>query len=97
MIKNNLYILIFLISHTFIPLKAMAFQIDISNKYDDIFSSKILSEKDIYNYRQAYMFQEQCKWKSANSFILKIKNFSGPDGISNFGAISLTQIPGDPE
>ena len=28
--------------------------------------------------------------------ILKIKNFDGPEGISNFGAISLTQIPGDP-
>ena len=29
--------------------------------------------------------------------ILKIKNFSGVDGVSNFGAISLTQIPGDPD
>ena len=29
--------------------------------------------------------------------VLKIKNFSGPEGISNFGAISLTQIPGDPD
>ena len=29
--------------------------------------------------------------------ILKIKDFSGPDGITNFGAISLTQIPGDPD
>ena len=29
--------------------------------------------------------------------ILTIKNFSGPSGISNFGAISLTQIPGDPD
>ena len=28
--------------------------------------------------------------------ILKIKNFDAPTGISNFGAISLTQIPGDP-
>ena len=28
---------------------------------------------------------------------LKIKDFSGPEGISNFGAISLTQIPGDPD
>ena len=26
-----------------------------------------------------------------------IKDFSGPEGISNFGAISLTQIPGDPD
>ena len=29
--------------------------------------------------------------------ILAIKDFSGPEGISNFGAISLTQIPGDPD
>ena len=28
--------------------------------------------------------------------ILKIKDFSGVEGVSNFGAISLTQIPGDP-
>ena len=26
-----------------------------------------------------------------------LKDFSGPEGISNFGAISLTQIPGDPD
>ena len=35
--------------------------------------------------------------KKAYNEILKIKDFSGPEGISNFGAISLTQIPGDPE
>ena len=29
--------------------------------------------------------------------VIKIKNFDGPEGISNFGAISLTQIPGDPD
>ena len=29
--------------------------------------------------------------------ILAMKDFSGPEGISNFGAISLTQIPGDPD
>ncbi len=28
--------------------------------------------------------------------IIKIKSFSGVAGVSNFGAISLTQIPGDP-
>ena len=35
--------------------------------------------------------------KKAYNEILKIKDFSGPKGISNFGAISLTQIPGDPD
>ena len=29
--------------------------------------------------------------------LLEIKDFTGPEGISNFGAISLTQIPGDPD
>ncbi len=29
--------------------------------------------------------------------IIKIKNFSQVDGVSNFSAISLTQIPGDPD
>ena len=35
--------------------------------------------------------------QKAYNDIIKIKNFDGPEGISNFGAISLTQIPGDPE
>ncbi len=34
--------------------------------------------------------------QNAYKEILKIKNFDGPAGVSNFGAISLTQIPGDP-
>ena len=35
--------------------------------------------------------------QKAYSEILKIKNFDGHEEISNFGAISLTQIPGDPD
>jgi hypothetical protein len=37
------------------------------------------------------------KLQKAYKEILKIKNFDSPSGISNFGAISLTQIPGDPD
>ena len=37
------------------------------------------------------------KLQKAYKEILKIKDFNGPEGVSNFGAISLTQIPGDPE
>ena len=37
------------------------------------------------------------KLKKAYQEILKIKGFEGVTGISNFGAISLTQIPGDPD
>ena len=35
--------------------------------------------------------------KEAYHEILKIKGFEGVAGVSNFGAISLTQIPGDPD
>ena len=37
------------------------------------------------------------KLQKAYKEILEIKDFSGPEGITNFGAISLTQIPGDPD
>ena len=36
------------------------------------------------------------KLQDAYKQIIKIKKFEGPSGITNFGAISLTQIPGDP-
>jgi len=35
--------------------------------------------------------------QKAYNEIVKIKNFDGPEGVTNFGAISLTQIPGDPD
>ena len=37
------------------------------------------------------------KLQKAYKEVLAIKSFSGVDGVSNFGAISLTQIPGDPD
>ena len=37
------------------------------------------------------------KLQEAYKELLAIKGFTGIDGISNFGAISLTQIPGDPD
>ena len=37
------------------------------------------------------------KLQNAYKELLNIKGFTGVDGISNFGAISLTQIPGDPD
>ena len=37
------------------------------------------------------------KLREAYKQILKIKDFQGVEGISDFGAISLTQIPGDPD
>jgi soluble lytic murein transglycosylase len=73
--RISLYILISIFLF-FFSFKAFGFQIDISKKYNNIFSSKILSEEDVHNYQQAYLFQEQCKWKSANRYILKIQNKS---------------------
>ena len=70
-IRLSTLVIFILISISF---RALGFQIDISNKYNNIFSSKILSEEDVKNYQQAYLFQEQCKWKSANRYILKIEN-----------------------
>ena len=37
------------------------------------------------------------KLKEAYNQVLKIKDFQGVEAVSNFGAISLTQIPGDPD
>ena len=72
--KILIIFVIFFFCNTGISTKAYSYQTAISDKYDNIFSTKILSEKDIHNYQQAFFFQEQCKWKSANSHILKIQN-----------------------
>ena len=37
------------------------------------------------------------KLQAAYKEVIKIKNFESPGEITNFGAISLTQIPGDPD
>ena len=54
--------------------RTFAYETSVAEKYNDIFTNNILSESDTYNYREAYIFQEQCKWKSANKHILKISN-----------------------
>ena len=71
--KINQLIFILLILILVFP-KAHAFQTDITKKYNSIFSSKILTDEDVNNYQKAYSFQEKCKWKSANRYILKIQN-----------------------
>ena len=45
------------------------------------------------NYSSCHLIKLQKAYKE----ILKIKDFKGIKGISNFSAISLTQIPGDPD
>ena len=54
--------------------QTLAFETSVAEKYNDIFTNNILSQSDIENYRAAYSFQEQCKWKSANKHILKISD-----------------------
>ena len=71
-IKFNKSILFLLFFKIFLTSNANAFQDDITKKYNKIFSSPILSSEDVNNYQKAYYFQEKCKWKSANSYILKI-------------------------
>ncbi len=73
---KNFSIICFFIFFVFFSKQIYAYQQDIVIKYDNIFSTKVLNEEDVYNYQQAYKFQEKCKWKSANNFILKIKNKS---------------------
>ena len=51
-----------------------AYQEEIAIKYKNIFNTNILSDKDIILYRNIYDLQENCKWKSANKYILKIQN-----------------------
>ena len=51
-----------------------AFESSVAEKYKEIFSKNILSQDDIENYRLAYKFQDECKWKSANKHILKISD-----------------------
>ena len=71
----NKFIVFFLLTLSiFISNNVYSFEEEITNKHDNIFTSKILSEEDVKNYQMAYLFQEKCKWKSANKFILKIQN-----------------------
>ena len=71
--KINLFLIVSILLF-FFSFNAYSFQVDISKKYNDIFETKILSDEDVHNYQQAYLFQEKCKWKSANRYILKIQN-----------------------
>ncbi|PPR44503.1 MAG: Soluble lytic murein transglycosylase [Alphaproteobacteria bacterium MarineAlpha5_Bin8] len=53
---------------------ALTFHNEIIKKYDQIFSTKILSSDDIINYKKIFENQEICKWKTANKHILLINN-----------------------
>ena len=54
--------------------KANIINDEISEKYSQIFSQNILNDADVNNYKKVFEFQEICKWKKADKYILKIKN-----------------------
>ena len=48
--------------------------VEISSKYSEIFSEKILSFEDTVNYQKIFEYQDSCKWKLANKHIIEVKN-----------------------
>ena len=73
--KINLFLkFLFLIYILLFWKVSNAFESSVAEKYKEIFSKNILSQDDIENYRLAYKFQDECKWKSANKHILKISD-----------------------
>ncbi len=74
--KISFYIILFfnILIIALISKSNFAYEIKIAEKYDQIFSTKILTGSDVINYRKAYNLQFDCKWKEANKYILNIKN-----------------------
>ena len=70
--KNTFFYYIF-IYFVFLNV-ANAYEISVANKYNDIFDKKIINSSDVENYRKIYLFQEDCKWKKANKYIIKLEN-----------------------
>ena len=67
-------IIFFIFSILFFAKISLAYELSVAKKYNEIFTKNILYQNDIENYRQIYLFQKNCKWKSANRYILKISN-----------------------
>tara|TARA_Y100000590_G_scaffold432718_1_gene549048 strand:- start:2885 stop:4621 length:1737 start_codon:yes stop_codon:yes gene_type:complete len=64
------FILIFFIKISY----AAIIKENISQKYFNIFDDIVLLEEDIKNYRKILKLQNDCKWKLANKYILKLDN-----------------------
>ena len=65
-----IFITLFLFSSFLV--KAAVINNKISKKYSQIFSKKILNNTDIDNYQKILEYQDACKWKKANKYILEI-------------------------
>ena len=75
LMKINLFLKFLFIIYILLFWKVSnAFESSVAEKYKEIFSKNILSQDDIENYRLAYKFQDECKWKSANKHIIKISD-----------------------
>ena len=73
--KINPYLKFFFVIYILLFCKlSNSFESSVAEKYKEIFSKNILSQEDVKNYRLAYNFQEECKWKSANKHILNISD-----------------------
>ncbi len=70
---SSLFLLI-LVSFYSYSVNGNIINTEISLKYDDIFTKKLLSVEDVDNYRKIFTYQENCKWKIANKYIFKIEN-----------------------
>ena len=66
-------IILFIFSSSF-NLNAFTISKEISNKYNQIFSKKILSDHDTKHYLQIFNLQENCQWKKADRHILLLNN-----------------------
>ena len=71
---NNAFIYLVLLFILILFKSAHSYEISITEKYNDIFSTKLLNDDDLENYRKIYNLQKKCKWKSANKYIFAINN-----------------------
>ena len=73
---NTYFYILFITSILVLSKLSYSYEYSVSEKYNEIFTKNILSKDDVENYRKAYLFQEKCKWKSANKHLLKISDKS---------------------
>ena len=72
--KISKLILILFILFTSLNLSSAIINKNITEKYSEIFSNKLLSQDDTNFYQNIFELQNECKWKKANKYILLIKN-----------------------
>ena len=72
--KISKIIIILLILLFSLNAKSSVINNNISKKYSEIFSNKILSVDDTFYYQKIFNLQNECKWKKANKYILLVKN-----------------------